>query len=914
MRPTAPSCWDSVQGLATLKAFGQSAARGRFLAEKAHDLFRSTMWELASNSASRGITDAGIAVGAAAALGIGAARVAEGAIGIEVLLIVLMMGVEVFRPMRDLRALLHTGMLGRAAAASLFRLFDTRPVIEDVEGAADPAALAPTLAFKDVHFAYPGGRRPAHDGLSFEVGAGERVGIVGASGAGKSTILRLLMRFDGPAGGACPARRPRTCARWDRAALRARFGVVNQDTYLFHGTAAENIRFGKPDASDAEIEAAARAANAHGFIARLPQGYDTVIGERGIRLSGGQRQRIAIARALLRDAPNLLLDEALSSVDAENEGGDPGTRSGGSWAGRTVLIMAHRLSSVIGRPHPRAGRRPVGGERSPCGPDGEARRLPSPDGGPGARGGWMRRRPRRPARSPLSSRPPRTATLTLPLASSPPTRCFGPKASAGGAPGCGCSAWCGPSAGRVNLAFGFGVARVVAFIGVGVLSALVVAGLKQGTPVGGLLIALYAVAPLAGVLHWLESWVAHDMAFRLLTEMRIAALRQAGQARARLPAAPAHRRHRRHGDAGRGAGGVLLRPTRCAGAGRDPGAGGGGGTLLVYGWPTAAALAPSSCWLGSAPSSCASGSTGWAGGARDAWACSTPTRWHDPGADRATRLRPAEGAAQGVPGYRAGPPPGAHPLLPRLTIQMALIETATGLAGLPWCWPARPGLPPAGWRRRCCRCSRSSRWRPFCRSPRNRPHRPAAGGHAGCHAAAARRAPCTGRGGGRPRRVPRTGRAGTGNGGRQLHLRGHEAAGAQRRDAHGPPRRDAGAGGPLPARANHHRPPLHALLGSGGRHGAAGWRGRARLDARCAPRPASRWWRRTLTCSTTRSAPTSSSPARMLPTPSLPRRCAARRLRTSSPRCRRGWKPAAASGARSSQAGSVSGSRSPARS
>ena len=141
---------DSVQGLATLKAFGQSAARGRFLAEKAHDLFRTTMWVLASNSASRGITDAGIAVGAAAALGVGAARVAEGAIGIEVLLIVLMMGVEVFRPMRDLRALLHTGMHGRSAAESLFRLLDTKPAIEDADDADDTAGLTPTIAFEDV--------------------------------------------------------------------------------------------------------------------------------------------------------------------------------------------------------------------------------------------------------------------------------------------------------------------------------------------------------------------------------------------------------------------------------------------------------------------------------------------------------------------------------------------------------------------------------------------------------------------------------------------------------------------------------------------------------------------------------------------------------------------------------------------
>ena len=123
--------------------------------------------------------------------------------------------------------------------------------------------------------------------------------------------------------------------------------MVNQDTYLFHGTVEENLRLGRPDATQQELEAAARAANAHEFILRLPQGYATVIGERGVRLSGGQRQRIAIARALLRDAPILVLDEALSSVDAENEAVIQEALDR-LMQGRTTLILAHRLSSVIG--------------------------------------------------------------------------------------------------------------------------------------------------------------------------------------------------------------------------------------------------------------------------------------------------------------------------------------------------------------------------------------------------------------------------------------------------------------------------------------------------------------------------------------------------------------------------------------
>jgi len=286
-------------------------------------------------------------VGAAAALGLGAWRVQAGEMSLGALLVVLMLGIEVFRPLRELRVVLHQGMLGISAAGGIIEILEAEPLARATERPLlDTASLAPTVTFEGVTFSYPGGRRIAHDDLSFEVKAGERIGIVGPSGAGKSTIARLLLRFYDPERGrvmigGCDLRD----LTLDQ--LRGLIAVVSQDTYLFHGTVAENLRMGKPGATPAELQGAARAANAEEFITRLPQGYDTVVGERGIRLSGGQRQRIAIARALLRDAPILILDEALSAVDAESEAVIQEALDR-LMEGRTTLIFAHRLSSVIG--------------------------------------------------------------------------------------------------------------------------------------------------------------------------------------------------------------------------------------------------------------------------------------------------------------------------------------------------------------------------------------------------------------------------------------------------------------------------------------------------------------------------------------------------------------------------------------
>ncbi len=197
-----------------------------------------------------------------------------------------------------------------------------------------------------MRFSYPGGRGIALDGVSFSLAAGERVGVVGPSGSGKSTIARLLLHlYEAQDGAVKIGGSDIRVLDPDRA--REQIAVVQQDTYLFHGTIEDNLRLGKQNATQAELEEAARAADAHDFIASLPQGYQTIIGERGARLSGGQRQRIAIARALLRDAPILILDEAMSSVDAETEATIQKALDR-LMTGRTVLVLAHRLSSVIG--------------------------------------------------------------------------------------------------------------------------------------------------------------------------------------------------------------------------------------------------------------------------------------------------------------------------------------------------------------------------------------------------------------------------------------------------------------------------------------------------------------------------------------------------------------------------------------
>ena len=456
---------------------------------------------------------------------------------IAALLIVLMAGTEVFRPLRDLRSVLHQGMVGQSAAAGITALLEAEPLVPRASASPAHAALKPTIEFDDVHFAYPGGRRPAHDALSFTVAVGEKIGIVGPSGSGKSSVARLLLRLFDPQSGSVKIGGI-DLRTLDPDTLRAQIAVVHQDTYLFHGTVEENLRLGQPDATQEELEAAASDANAHDFIMALPQGYQTMLGERGVNLSGGQRQRLAIARALLRDAPILILDEALSSVDAENEAviQQAIDRLSG---GRTTLILAHRLSSVIGAD------RILVLDRGRIAEEGSHAELIRRDG------------PYRQLMGAQAEERGDDAILidaNLPGAGANAADAvdYGEEAPAATAAAAAQVGWIAtlatltqtiaPWRRQFAIVVGSGISRVAAFIGVGIVGALAVAAVKTGGSYLYLLVLLGLLAPLAGILHWMESWKAHDIAYRLLAELRIDLFRKLDAL------APAYLVRRRSGD------------------------------------------------------------------------------------------------------------------------------------------------------------------------------------------------------------------------------------------------------------------------------------------------------------------------------------------------------------------------------
>ncbi len=251
-----------------------------------------------------------------------------------------------FQPIRSLSSLTTVFAQGGAALTRIYAAIDAKPTIADAPNAPalDLAATSDAMVrFENVSFAY--GDAPAISGVSFAAKRGETVALVGPSGAGKSTAINLLLRFYEPQSGTIRVNGQGIRAV-TLASLRSAMALVTQEPFLFDDTIAANIGCGRPGASQADIEAAAKAAAAHDFIAALPDAYNTRAGEAGTRLSGGQRQRIAIARAILRDAPILLLDEATSALDAENEARVQAALET-LMAGRTTLVVAHRLATIL---------------------------------------------------------------------------------------------------------------------------------------------------------------------------------------------------------------------------------------------------------------------------------------------------------------------------------------------------------------------------------------------------------------------------------------------------------------------------------------------------------------------------------------------------------------------------------------
>jgi ABC-type multidrug transport system fused ATPase/permease subunit len=273
---------------------------------------------------------------------LGSLEVQRGTLQTADLVSILLYGMLLTRPMSGLAGVYGSVQTARGAAERLIEVFSVRPEPDDI-GAPPLPPVSGQIDWQDIHFAYPN-RPPVFAGLDLQIRAGETVALTGDNGSGKSTLVHLLMRFADPDAGGVRVDGVdiRTVSI---ASLRSQIGLVAQHVLLLNGTVRENIAYGRPDADQEALIAAAKAAQAHGFITRLPQGYDTLIGDQGIRLSGGQRQRISLARALLKDPPILILDEATAMFDPDGEAAFiEDCRA--VLEQRTVILITHRPASL----------------------------------------------------------------------------------------------------------------------------------------------------------------------------------------------------------------------------------------------------------------------------------------------------------------------------------------------------------------------------------------------------------------------------------------------------------------------------------------------------------------------------------------------------------------------------------------
>jgi subfamily B ATP-binding cassette protein MsbA len=334
----------TLQGARHVKAYGMEAFEQRRVSGIIDQLFHLTHKAFRVSAMSTPVTEILSGVAIVTVVVYGGLQVISGARTAGALFSFITAFLLAYDPMKRLAKLNAQLQQGLASAQRVFDVLDTHPTILDKPGAVELAVNRYTIRFDDVRFGYGGAKQALH-GLTLEVPDGCTAALVGPSGAGKSTILNLIPRFYDITGGSISVGgvdvRDVTLA-----SLRSRIALVSQEVVLFDDTIRANIAYGRIGAPEEDIIAAAKAAAAHDFIQRLPDGYDTVIGEFGVKLSGGQRQRVSIARAMLRNAPILLLDEATSALDTESERAVQGALKN-LQKGRTTLVIAHRLSTIV---------------------------------------------------------------------------------------------------------------------------------------------------------------------------------------------------------------------------------------------------------------------------------------------------------------------------------------------------------------------------------------------------------------------------------------------------------------------------------------------------------------------------------------------------------------------------------------
>jgi ATP-binding cassette subfamily B protein/subfamily B ATP-binding cassette protein MsbA len=334
---------DNLSGMTEIRSFGREKEQASHIA---HFSARHRDASIAANNVSlmpAGVIELAGGIGIILAVWLGGRSALIGQMGVADLFVFIVYLGHIYQPFLQLASL--TDVLNKAASSleRVFELLDVEPEIVNAPDAIKPSPFNRDLEFRNITFSYDD-KTPVLSDINFRAEAGQMIAVVGATGAGKSTLAGLVQRFYDPQAGSVRIG-GYDVTELDLDFLRQHIAAVRQDVFLFHGSVRQNILFGRPDATDAELIAAAQAANAEEFILDLPDGYDTIIGERGVRLSGGQKQRLSIARALLKDAPILILDEATSAVDGETEWQIQQALSRLT-VNRTTLIIAHRLSTI----------------------------------------------------------------------------------------------------------------------------------------------------------------------------------------------------------------------------------------------------------------------------------------------------------------------------------------------------------------------------------------------------------------------------------------------------------------------------------------------------------------------------------------------------------------------------------------